>query len=316
MNTRLHQQFSARDWGLLLFLGLIWGSSFLFANIAVREIPPLTLILLRVGIASIALWIVMIAQGHSLKPFLKNPLSFFLFGLLNSAVPFTLIAYSQLHIGPGLGGIFNATVPIFLVPLAHFLTRDEKMSVRKVTGVLIGFCGVVLLIGPGALGGFGKNVTAELIALGSSISYALGGIYARRFKDTPSIITTTGGLTAATLLMLPLSLFLDDSLNLPMPSLEAWGSVLSMALLSTALAFVLFYRLLADIGAMRASLVAYLIPISAILLGLIFRGEILTLSDCAGMATIIVSLLIIDGRFTRIRKKPVAETTPEASIAK
>jgi drug/metabolite transporter (DMT)-like permease len=316
MNASLHSQFSARDWALLLFLGLIWGSSFLFANIAVREIPPVTVVTLRVAIASIALWLVLVAQGHSFRPFLEKPLNFLLFGFLNSALPFFLIAYGQQHIGPGIGGILNATVPIFLVPLAHFLPRDEKMSVRKVVGVLAGFGGVVLLIGPGAFAGFGSDVTAELAGLAASISYALGGIYARRFKKYPSIITTTGGLTAATLLMLPLSLFIDDSLNLAMPSLNAWGAVMSMALLSTALAFVLFYRLLADVGASRASLVAYLIPISAIILGFIFRGEVLTWNDFAGMAVIALSLAIIDGRLFRKRVDPVGENIHEGTVAK
>jgi drug/metabolite transporter (DMT)-like permease len=316
MNKPTHKQMSARDWALLLFLGLIWGSSFLFANIAVREMPPLTLVFLRVGIAALALCVVMKAQGHSFRPFYEKPLQFALLGLLICALPFFLIAYGQQHIGPGLGGILNATVPIFIVPLAHFLTRDERMTPQKILGVLAGFGGVLLLVGPSALAGFGADVTAELAGLAASVSYALGGIYARQFRQYPSLIISTGSLITSTIVMLPLSLFIDHSLSLSMPSLMAWGAVSSMALLSTAFAFVLFYRLNADVGASTASLVAYLIPISAILLGFIFRGEILTLSDYAGMAVIALSLAIIDGRLFRKRVDPLGENLHEGTVTK
>lgn len=304
---------TGKDWAVLLLLGLIWGSSFLFANIAVKEIPPFTLVLLRVGLASIALCVVMLLQGLSFRPFLQNWHGFALLGLLSCALPFFLIFYSQQSIGPGLGGILNATVPIFMVPLAHFLTKDEKLTWQKTFGVVAGFIGVVILVGPAALSQFGGSALAELAALGASFSYALGGLQARRFRHYPALVISTGGLLAATVVMLPLSLLADHSLSLPAPSLGAWGAVLSLSLLSTAFAFLMFYWLVRRTGVTNASLVTFIIPISAVLLGVFFRAEILTLSDLAGILIVGLSLAILDGRLFRKRDKKNT-IRPEESI--
>lgn len=305
-----------QDWAALLFMGLIWGSSFLFAHIAVDYIPPMTLVLLRVGLACIPLFIVMYWQKLRFGLIREHFGKLFILGLLNSFGPFFLIFYSQKFIGPGIGGILNATVPIIIVPLAHFLTHDEKMTSRKVTGVVLGFFGVVLMIGMDALQGATTNVMAELIMLGASVTYALGGIYARRFRHIPPLITTTGQLVASTLIALPLSIIIDDSLKLAMPSLSIWACVFSLAFLSTALAFLFFYRLLARVGATKASLVAYLIPVSAILLGVIFKDESFTLSDLAGMLLIGLSLAIIDGRLFSKRVDPTGENLHDGTVTK
>ncbi|MES2906142.1 MAG: DMT family transporter [Pseudomonadota bacterium] len=313
------QHMELQDWAALLFMGAIWGSSFLFAHIAVDYIPPLTLAFLRISLACIPLCLVLVWQKIRFRLVYDHFGKLFVLGLLNTAIPFFLIFYSQKFIGPGLGGILNATVPIMIVPLAHFLTHDEKMTARKISGVLLGFFGVMLMIGMDALNGATNNVMAELIMLGASVSYALGGIFARRFKTIPPLITTTGQLLAVAPFLLPLSLIFDDSLNLPMPSLEIWGCIFSLAFLSTALAFVFFFRLLARVGATRASLVAYLIPVSAIILGVVFKNETFTLSDFAGMAMISLSLAIIDGRL--MGKKPTknvlnAENMHDATVTK
>ena len=294
---------TARDWMILLFLGGIWGSSFLFANIAVREIPPLTLVFLRIAIAAFALCLVMVARRMSFRPFFEMTGAFFVLGLLNSALPWFLIFQSQLHLGPGMGGILNAVVPVITVVLAHFLTRDEKISGLKVFSILAGFTGVVVLIGPHVIHGFGTAVGPEMMGLGASFVYALGGIYARRFKNLPSLVTATGGFIAGAIYTLPLSIFIDHSYALPFPSLSTVACVMSLALLSTALAFVMFYKLLARVGATDASLVAFVIPVSAILLGVIFRGEVLTLAQLGGMVLVAFSLLLLDGRL--FRKKPI-----------
>ncbi len=310
----------ALDWSVLLFLGLIWGSSFLFANIAVKEIPPATLVFLRVGIASAALCFVMAVQGHSFRPFLKEWRQFLLLGISSCALPFFLIASSQKYIGPGLGGILNATVPIFLVPLAHFLTHDEKLTPQKILGVLMGFSGVVILIGPEALSHFGKATLtatwAELAGLCASFSYALGGLQARKFKKYPAIVTSTGGLLVSAVIMLPLSLLYDRSFDLPMPSLAAWGAICSLALLSTTFAFILFYWLVKRAGATNTSLVTFIIPISAIVLGMIFRNETLEIVRIAGMLIIGFSLLVIDGRLWRKRPDIKGENIHEGTVAK
>lgn len=307
---------NALEWGILLFLGLIWGSSFLFANIAVREIPPVTLVLLRVGIASLALCLVMAFKGYSFRPFIDNWRGFTVLGLLSCALPFFLISSSQQYIGPGMGGILNATVPIFMVPLAHFLTHDEKLTTQKIIGILAGFLGVVLLIGPDALLNFGNATWAELAGLAASLSYAIGGLQARKFKKYPPLVTSTGGLLASTIFMLPISLTYDRSYSLPMPSLEAWAAIVSLALLSTTFAFILFYWLINRAGATNTSLVTFIIPISAVILGMIFKNETLTMTDAAGMVIIGLSLLVIDGRLFRRRVTVTGENIHEGTVAK
>lgn len=317
MTASTSKHMELQDWAALLFMGLIWGSSFLFAHIAVDYIPPLTLVLLRVGLASFALCAVIAWQKLPFHLFTEHWREFFILGLLNSAGPFFLIFYSQKFIGPGMGGILNATVPIIIVPLAHFLTHDEKITTAKATGVLLGFFGVVIMIGTDALAGVTTNAMAELLMFSASVLYALGGIYARRFKTVPPLVTTTGQLIASTIMVLPLSLLIDKSYALPMPPLYIWGCIFSLAFLSTALAFIFFYRLLARVGATSASLVAYLIPVSAIILGVIFKNETFSFSDLAGMAMIGMSLAIIDGRFYgKFRRAPLAKTVPESTIAK
>jgi drug/metabolite transporter (DMT)-like permease len=316
MSARPLQATTIKDWGILLFLGLIWGCSFLFANIAVREIPPVTLVFLRVGFASLALCIVMVIQGLSFRPFIENWRGFTVLGLLSCALPFFLIASSQRFIGPGLGGILNATVPIFMVPLAHFLTKDERLTLRKALGVILGFSGVVVLLGPAAISHFSSSTMAALAALTASLSYAFGGLEARKFKKYPALVISTGGLLISSIFMLPISLLYDRSLSLPMPSLHALSAILALALLSTTFAFVIFYWLIGRIGATNTSLVTFLIPISAVIVGTMFSNETFGWNDFAGMLIIGVSLLIIDGRLFSRRITPIGENIHEGTVAK
>ncbi|MEP3198362.1 MAG: DMT family transporter [Lentilitoribacter sp.] len=294
------------EWIMLIALSVLWGGSFLFVGVAVNDVPPLTIVLVRVLLSAIALHVILKAMGYKF-PSDKGVLSAFLImGLLNNAIPFSLIAYGQSHIASGLASILNATTPIFTVIVAHFLTTDEKLTGRKIIGVLIGFFGVAVMIGIDALEALGIHIFAQLAVLVATTSYAFAGIYGKRFQKlgVKPITVATGQVTASTFLMLPLVMFLDQPWNLDMPSLHSILALIALALLSTVLAYILFFEILARAGATNLLLVTFLIPPSAIILGVLVLNEAIQLNQMFGLALIILSLATIDGRvFERFGKE-------------
>ncbi len=286
------------EWGLLLGLSILWGGSYFFIGVAVRELPPLTIMLLRVGIAALALNFVLRVMRQAL-PFDRNIwLAFFGMGLMNNVIPQTLIVWGQTQIPSGLASILNATTPLFAVLAAHFFTSDERMTINKLIGVGIGFVGAAVMIGPAALGGLGTHAWAQVAILAASLFYGLSGVFGRRFKRlgvTP-LATATGQLTASTIMIMPFALLIDHLWALPMPGLATWGAIFGLALLATALAYLIFFRILSTAGATNLLLVTFLIPVSAVLLGFLFLGEYLELKHFAGMGLIAVGLAAIDGR--------------------
>jgi drug/metabolite transporter (DMT)-like permease len=287
------------EWVLLLTLSLLWGGSFLFAKIAVAEVPPLTLVLLRVGIAAAALHLVVKASGLSMAVGWSVWAAFFGMGLLNNVIPFSLIFWGQQQIGAGLAAILNATTPLFTVIVAHFLTTDDRASGPRLAGVLIGLAGVAFMVGPDALKGLSGNLIAQLACMAAAVTYAFAGIFGRRFKGVPPLVTACGQVSASTVMMLPLSLIIDRSFALAMPSAGAVASILALALASTALAYVIFFRILSTAGATNLALVTFLIPVSAILLGVAFLHETLLPRHLIGMAAIGAGLACIDGRLLK-----------------
>jgi drug/metabolite transporter (DMT)-like permease len=288
----------ALEWALLIALSVLWGGSFFFVGIAVAELPPFTIVLLRVAIAAIALHLVLRLLGIVMPSDRNAWLAFFGMGLLNNAIPFSLIVWGQTHIASGLASVLNATTPLFTVLVAHALTVDERMTRARLAGVLIGFTGVVAMIGPAALSDLGRDVIAQLAVLAAALSYAFAGVFGRRFKrmGVAPLATAAGQVTASSILILPLALAIDRPWAMPMPSVTALAAILGLALLSTALAYYLFFRILAAAGAVNLLLVTFLIPVSAILLGCLVLGEVLTLAQLAGMALICAGLAAIDGR--------------------
>ena len=232
----------------------------------------------------------------------KTWLAFFGMGLLNNAIPFSLIVWGQTQIASGLASILNATTPLFTVLVAHVLTADERLSKGRIVGVLLGLAGVVALIGPQALVGLGQDVLAQLAILGAALSYAFASIFGRRFKrmGVPPLATATGQVTASSVLLLPVALIVDRPWTLPSPALPVWAAIIGLALLATALAYILFFRILASAGAVNLMLVTFLIPVSAILLGMAFLGESLAPMDFIGMALIGLGLAAIDGRLASL----------------
>jgi drug/metabolite transporter (DMT)-like permease len=286
------------EWSLLIALSVLWGGSFFFVGIAVLALPPFTIVVLRVGLAAIALNVIVRAMGLTMSMDRRVWTAFFSMGLLNNMIPFSLIVWAQTHIASGLASILNATTPLFAVIVAHLLTKDERMNGWRFTGVVVGLAGVVLIIGPEALQGLGTNIVAQSAILAAALSYAFAGIFGRRFRalGIPALVTATGQLTASTVMMIPLAVVVDRPWMLPMPGLEIWGAVLGLVLLSTALAYILYFRILATAGATNVLLVTFLIPVSAILLSTTTLGERLEPKHFTGMGIIGLGLALIDGR--------------------
>ena len=287
----------AREWSLLILLSTLWGGSFFFAKVALAELGPFTVVFFRVGLAALALNVVASAVGQSLWRASTPWRQLVVMGALNNALPFSLIIWGQTTITSGLASILNATTPLFTVLVAHALTRDERMTVRKLFGALAGLAGVAILIGPD----LGGSIWGQIACLAAALSYAFAGVYGRRFQamGVAPMQAAAGQVTASAMLILPIMLFVDRPWELASPpSGIVWAALAGLALLSTALAYVLYFRILAAAGATNLLLVTFLIPVTAILLGAAFLGEHLELRQLAGMALIGLGLAAIDGRIT------------------
>ena len=293
------------EWLLLITLSILWGGSFFFVGVAVKVLPPLTIVALRVTLAAIILLPVVYITGLRMPVNRKVWGAFFGMCVLNNVIPFSLIVWGQQHIASGLASILNATTPLFTVIAAHLLTRDEKMTTLKMIGVIIGFAGVVIMIGYGVFGGVSKSIYGQLAVIGAAVSYSLAGIYGRRFCQlgVKPMVTATGQVTASSVLLVPMALLIEKPFQLPVPGLEVWLAVAGLAAISTALAYILYFRILATAGATNVLLVTLLVPVSAILLGTIFLGETLEIKHLLGMGFISIGLLAIDGRIFRLVRK-------------
>ena len=301
----IRSQMNRSDWLILLVLALIWGGAFFFIGVAVRHVPPLTYVFLRLAIGAAGLWVYLLVRGDRVSLPRQVWAAILLLALLNNALPFALFGWSQTHIASGLASILNATTPIWGVVVAHFLTADERMTPRKLAGVLLGFGGVATMIGPSLLSSLGTGALAQLACVVASLSYALAAVWARRFRrlGISPFSVTTGQLTAGAMMMLPVSLAADHPWNRAMPPLTAWAAITALALLCTALGYVLYFRLIDRAGATNALLVTLLVPPVAIVLGAMFLGETLAPQDFAGLALIAFGLAAIDGRLLSFLSK-------------
>jgi drug/metabolite transporter (DMT)-like permease len=290
-----------REWALLIALSVLWGGSFLFIGVAVKELPPLTIVALRLGLAALTLQAALRIMGVPVPRDRRVWAAFVGMGLLNNAVPMTLIVWGQTHIASGLASILNATTPLFTVIVAHAFTADERMTGRLLAGVIVGFAGVAVMIGGAALQSLGVDIAAQLAVLGAACSYGFAGVFGRRFKalGVAPMATAAGQVTASSLMLVPLALLVDQPWTLQAPSATAVAAILGLALASTAVAYLLFFRLLASAGATNVALVTFLIPVSAILFGATLLGERLEPRHAGGMALIGLGLALIDGRLPR-----------------
>ncbi len=299
MNGGIKRTMGAREWAMLVALATLWGGTFFFVEVALPELPPFTIVALRVGLAAIVLNLLLRALGRRLPTDRRAVAAFLGMGLLNNVVPFSLLFWGQTQVTGGLAAILNATTPLFTVLVASALTTDERATPLKLLGVAVGLVGAVVVVGPETLGAAAGTGLAELACLGGSLAYAFAGVFGRRFRRMGilPLETAAGQLTTATILIVPVALLVDRPWVLDSPGLATVGAVLALALASTA--YVLYFSVLAAAGATNLLLVTFLIPVTAILLGVTVLGERLAPSHLVGMAIIGAGLALIDGRLLR-----------------
>jgi drug/metabolite transporter (DMT)-like permease len=294
-----------RDWGLLGILSVLWGGSFFFNGVALKELPPFTLVFLRVALAALILVPVLRAFRIGFPRGFSGWQPFFGIALLNNVLPFSLIVMGQTHIPSGLASILNATTPLFAV-LVMAAGGDEKLLMRRVAGVLAGLIGVSILHGQN-LGFDNSQGIGILLCLAAAFSYGLSALYARRkLSNSPPLATATFQLLASSLMMAIVAATVERPWQLPMPGATTWLAMAGLAGLSTALAYIVFFQILRRSGSTNVMLVTLLIPVTAILLGYLVLGESISGREIVGALVIGSALLLIDGRVLNLVRRPLA----------
>ena len=289
---------------MLLLLAAVWGGSFFFGEVALSEVPPLTITLHRVVWAVPILAVIVLLNGIA---FPRSPSvwgAYLVMGALNNAIPFSLIFWGQTQIESGLASILNGTTAIFAAVVAGLLLVDEPLTAKKITGAALGLAGVAYIMGPSALTDFNPSNLAQLAILGATLSYSFAGVWGKTaLTGQPPLMNALGMLVGSTVLMMPIVLVFDGPPNLEL-STNVWGALLGMAALSTAMAYVLYFAILVRVGTANLLLVTLLIPLFAIGLGFVFLGEKMGPDAWIGFAIIVLGFVVTDGRlFSAFSKK-------------
>jgi drug/metabolite transporter (DMT)-like permease len=283
------------DWLLLVLLSVLWGTGFFFIAVANPHLPPFTLVLGRVGLAALALVPLVYLMGMRLPATAAGWWPFVVQAVINNVIPFTLMVYGQQRIAGGLAAVLNATTPLFTLVVAR-LCAGEALTANKLAGVLLGVGGVGVLVGPEAMSSNASSVVGMLCILGAALSYAVSALWMRRLRHIPPLVSSAAQLTCSSVMLLPLAGAIDRFWLLPAPGAAAALAVLGLALLSTALAYIVFFRINATAGPTNVMLVTLLIPVTATFLGVLILGETLTSNQVAGALVIASGLVVIDGR--------------------
>jgi drug/metabolite transporter (DMT)-like permease len=286
----------AVELGFLALLALFWGSSYLFVKIAVGTIPPLTLIAVRVSIAALLLCAVVRWRGASLPRDGRMWGALLVQGMLNSILPWTLLAWGQQYVASGLAGVLNSTSPIFAFFITLLWTRHEDAGGLKLLGALLGLGGVVLILGVEVLGGLGQQVAAQLAIVTGAVLYAVAAIYGKRFHGVHPAATAAGTMIWAAAVLVPLSLAVDRPWTLA-PSAEAIAATLALSIFSTAGALLIYFRLVRTLGSLGVTSQSYLRSGVSVLLGMLVLGEAFTWTVGVGLVAVIVSVVLINGRW-------------------
>jgi drug/metabolite transporter (DMT)-like permease len=304
---QVNRPMNAREWGMLLLLALLWGCSFFFAAVALKELPTLTIVVLRVALAAATLCVILAVMRMPVPTDARAWWSFFQMAIINNVIPFSLLVWGQTRIASGVASILIATTPFFASVLAHFATNDEKLTVNRAIGVAFGVIGVAILLGGSTLTLSG-DFLGELAVIGAAIAYACSSVFARRFSamGIEPLASATGLMTVSTIILLPVALIAEQPWTLAVPSAGVVVAVIGFALPSTAFAYLLYFRIVATAGATNLMLVTFLMPVTAILLGVALLGERLEPRHIAGMALIALGLAAIDGRAWRMVRRAIA----------
>lgn len=304
----VNQTLTAGNWAILVVLAGSWSVSYLFNRIILTEVSVLTAALGRMGIAAVTLWLAVLILRERVPFEPRVWRGFIVLGFLNSALPPSLILAGQdIGVNSGLAAIMIGATPLFSVFLASVMVQDERLTVGRVGGIVLGIAGLTVLIGPAAFEGFTDTLAGQLLVVAAGLCYAIAAVYGRRFKGMSPLAISTGQLTCGTLILIPVVLAADTPWQYD-PSLGVWASLLALGVLSTAGAYLLYFKLLASAGATNTLLVTLLVPIGAVVWGFVFYREPVTLEMVAGTGLIFLGLLVIDGRlFARIaRQTPAA----------
>jgi drug/metabolite transporter (DMT)-like permease len=289
------------EWLIFLALGFMWGSSYLFIKLAVDSFGTFTLIALRLLIGAAFLWVVLRASRTPVPRDRRVYGHLIVMSVINIAVPFGLITWAEQSVDSALAAILNATVPLFVIVIAPLFLPDEPIRVNGVLGLMIGFLGVVLIVSPGLATAAG-TLPGQLALLGSSVSYAIGNVYARRnIQGQPPMIPAVFQVTFALVITGILAIAIERPWATATPDLEAWISVVWLGILGSGLAYLAYFRLLLRWGATRTALVAYLLPVVGIVLGYLVLSEPIGLSLIAGTGLVIAGVALVNGRWGRRR---------------
>lgn len=281
------------EWVLLSLLALMWGSSYLLINIAVQEIPPLTLVASRVTGAALCLGAVMWLRGESLALGVSTWRMLLVQSFFTSIGAWTVLAWGQQHVGAGLASVLNSTSPLFVFFITAYITRHEQTNRLKLTGAVLGVCGVVLIVGLDALEGIGAQVWGQLACLLGAMFYACAAIYGKRFSEISALATATGTMTWAAIILLPLALWFDRPWQLS-PSVSSIAAVSALSVVSTALALLIYFRLVKSLGSMAVSSQAYLRASVGVVLGVVFLGETVSIPVAMGLLFAILGVALIN----------------------
>jgi drug/metabolite transporter (DMT)-like permease len=292
-----YNHMSLLEWALLLALSLLWGSGFFFGQLALAGLPPFTIVFCRVTLAAIVLVPIVIAHRQTAHLSRRSWIVFLRLGILNCLLPFGLLLWAQERIGSGLVSVLAASTPLFTTLVAHFLLADEKATRSRLAGLVLGFAGVAVAMGPIAPASR-ADFAAALATILAALCYAMAGVLGRRSSGIPALPLAAGQLIMCSLLSLPIAIAVEKPWTLAGPSVASWIAVGALALLCTALGYVLFFRLLLSVGAVNVSLVSFLTPMTALLLAGLVLGELLSWTLFVGAGLILAGLAVLDGRLT------------------
>lgn len=287
---------SLRDWLYLILLGIAFGSSFFLNEVLLPAMGPLSISAGRVVIGALFCWAFVVATGRLRRVGRKRALAFLVHGSICFAIPFAVLPFAQQYITGGTAGIANALTPVMVVIVSHFWPGGERATLLRSVGILFGFAGIVVMAVP-AMGGGAGEFWAIFFALLAPLGYGIGSNTVRWFRDLDTFYASAASLTGASLSILPLALLVE---GVPGPlGADAWAALLFMGAVPTGAAFLGLFWLMMRIGATATSTVTFIAPVSAVVLGILFLGEVFTLPQAVGMALIFCGLSLIDGRLWR-----------------